>query len=161
MGNDAVCCPEFKPEKWDGKRFVWDNKRFIKGEIPTFFHIPFPPMMNKVMGRMCKLAEDSKLVDADKADTLVLFADPTPFRSEIFLSVTGEVPGAENVVLSGTYEAKVFDGPYNAVPKFIKEMDAYLNGKNLKAKRYLVHFAYCPKCLKKFGRNSMIVFAEV
>lgn len=29
------------------------------------------------------------------------------------------------------------------------------------AKKYYVHYAYCPKCEKKFGHNYMILFAEV
>jgi hypothetical protein len=33
------------------------------------------------------------------------------------MTVTKEIPGAENVQLSGTFLSKVFDGPYNAVPK--------------------------------------------
>jgi len=110
---------------------------------------------------MWKMAEDSEKTLADKGDTLVLFADPTPFKSEIYLSVAGEVPGAENVRISGTFVSKVFDGPYNAIPKFVKKMEGYLKENNRKAKKYYVHYAYCPGCAKKYGHNHMVLFAEV
>lgn len=159
--NKEECCPLFNPDKWNEKTFNWENKQFIKETIPTFFHIPFPPMIGSKITKMWKLAEDSGKTLASKEDTLVLFADPSPFKSEIYISVTGEVPGAENVKISGTFISKVFDGPYNAVPKFIKQMDEYLGARNKKAKKYYVHYAYCPGCAKKYGHNHMILFAEI
>ena len=158
---NGECCPEFHPEKWNEKTFNWDHKRFIKTSIPTLFHIPFPPMIGKRITKMMKLAEDAEKLDENKADTLVLFADPSPFRSEIFLSVTDEVPDAENAALTGTFMSQVFDGDFNAVPKFIHEMDASLDKQGKKAKNYYVHYAYCPKCAKKAGHNYMVLFAEV
>ena len=94
-------------------------------------------------------------------DVLVLFTDPHPFKSELYLSVTGTVPNANNVKISGTFLSKVFDGPYNAIPKYIKEMDGYLASKGKKSKKYYVHYAYCPKCAKESGHNYIILFAEV
>jgi len=158
--DTAICCPEFHPEKWGEKTFHWDNKSFIKETIPTFFHIPFPPMIGKKITKMIKLAEMTNMMSPDKEDMLVLFADPTPFKSEIYLSVTGNVSGATNAGLSGTFMSKVFDGGYNAIPKFIKQMNGYLAEKNIKAKKYYVHYAYCPGCAKKYGKNHMILFAE-
>lgn len=155
------CCPEFHPQQWDGKTHVWKNKAFIRETIPTFFHIPFPPMIGSAIRRMWSTAEDAGQTYADKSDTLVLFYDPSPFRSELYLSVTGPVPEHCNAVLSGTFISRVFDGPYNAVPKFIKEMDAYLDRKGKKASGYYVHYAYCPGCAKKHGHNHMILFARV
>jgi len=155
------CCPEFSKEKWDRKTFSWDQKRFIKESMPAFFHMPFPPLISKKMKKMCDLAERSEADIPDISDALVLFHDPSAFRSEIYYSVTREVEGANNTNLSGTYAARVFDGPYNAVPKYIKEMEDYLSKEDQEAKDYFVHYAYCPKCSKKFGHNYMILFARV
>jgi len=155
------CCPIFSTEKWDEKTFNWDNKPFIKASVPTFFHIPFPPMIGKQISRMNKLAEDSNKLDPNKEDILVLFADPHPFKSEIYLSVMAKVPEAKNISLTGTFMSKVFDGDYNAIPKFMKEMDIYLGSKNKKAKRYFVHYAYCPQCVQEKGHNYMVLFAEI
>ncbi|GAA4941016.1 hypothetical protein GCM10023314_12420 [Algibacter agarivorans] len=123
------CCPKFHPEKWDNKTFNWNNKPFIKASVPTFFHIPYPPMIGKQLTRMMKMAENSKMITANKEDVLVLFSDPHPFKSEILLSVNGSVHDATNTTLTGTFMSKVFDGNYNAIPKFIKEMDAHLESK--------------------------------
>ena len=155
------CCPEFHTEKWDEKTFNWNNKPFIKAAIPTLFHIPFPPMIGKKVTKMMKMAEDSNKLSENMEDVLLLFTDPTPFKSEIYLSVTGNVPNADNITISGTLMAKVFEGEYNAIPKFIKQMDAYLSKQEKIAKKYYVHYAYCPKCAKEHGHNYMVLFAEV
>ncbi|MGE5348665.1 MAG: hydrolase, partial [Actinomycetota bacterium] len=65
------------------------------------------------------------------------------------------------VTISGNFISRTFDGDYNAIPKFIRVMDQYLAESGKKAKDYYVHYAYCPKCAKKFGHNYMILFAEV
>jgi hypothetical protein len=74
--------------------------------------------------------------------------------------VASFVPQANNVTISGTFISKVFSGPYNAIPKFIKQMNEYLATQGKKAKDYYVHYAYCPKCAKKYGDNYMILFAQ-
>ena len=153
------CCPKFHSDKWDEKTFIWDHKKFIKASVPTLFHIPLPPMIGNRVTKMMKLAEDSKKLSADKEEILLLFNDPSAFKSELFLSVTDTVPNAENITLSGTFMSKVFDGAFNAVPKFIKQMDSYLAKQDKKARDYYVHYAYCPKCAKEEGHNYMVLFA--
>jgi hypothetical protein len=159
--NTKECCPEFHPEKWDNKTFNWENKAFIKETIPTFFHMPFPPTIGKKITKMMKMVEAAQKADPNKEDTLVLFRDPSAFRSEIYISVTGNVPAANNTPISGTFIAKVYAGSYNAIPKFIKQTNEYLESIGKKAKDYYIHYAYCPKCAKKFGNNYMILFAQV
>lgn len=159
--NNQECCPEFKPERWDGKSWDWENKPFIKEKIHTFFHIPFPPSIGNKITKMFSKATDAQAVSEDKSETLILFTDPTPFRSEILLSVTKQVPDSDNVGLSGKFESRVFDGGYNAIPKFMKEMDSHLAEAGKLSKKYLVHYAYCPKCAKKYGHNYLVLFAQV
>ena len=155
------CCPEFKPEKWDKKTLSWDNKKFIKDSLPTFFHMPFPPMIGKRITRMWKAVEEAGADAPNKEDTLILFRDPSAFRSEIYISVEKEVLSEKNTVISGNFVSRVFDGGYNAIPKFVKTMDKYLAETSKKAKDYYVHYAYCPKCAKKFEHNYIILFAKV
>jgi hypothetical protein len=155
------CCPKFNPLKWDEKNFVWKNKIFIKESIPTLFHIPFPPMIGSRITKMISLAEKAKKVLSKRDETLILFHDPSAFKSEIFLSVNGKIPKANNVQISGNFSSLVFIGEYGAVPKFIKQMDEYLSRKGKTAKDYYIHYAYCPKCAKKYGNNYMIIFAKV
>lgn len=118
-------------------------------------------MIGQKMTKLWKMVEGAQKADPDKENTLLLFRDPSPFKSEMYVSVTGPVPEADNVTISGTFVSKVFAGAYNAVPKFIKEMDEYLAKDGKKAKDYYIHYAYCPKCAKKFGNNYMILFAQV
>ncbi|MBP6976336.1 hypothetical protein KBB42_01965, partial [Candidatus Dojkabacteria bacterium] len=92
---------------------------------------------------------------------LILFSDPTPFKGEIYISVEKDVPNEENVNISGTFISRVFDGGYNDIPRFIKEMNEYLKEDNKVAKDYYIHYAYCPKCAVKYGHNYMIIFAKV
>ncbi len=155
------CCPTFHPEKWEEKTFNWDRKKFIRASVPTLFHIPLPPMIGKKVTKMMKLAEEAQKLSKDKEDILLLFMDPNAFKTEMRLSVIDTVPDAENTTLSGTFISKVFDGPFNAVPKFMKQMDSYLDKSGEKAKNYYVHYAYCPKCAKEKGHNYMVLFAKV
>lgn len=159
--NEQECCPKFEVERWNDKTFKWDNKHFIKESIPTFFHMPFPGTIAKKVMRLMNFAQNSKSLSEDKLESLLLFNDPTAFKSDMYLSVNKEIPGALNKTISGTFIAKVFDGPYGKVPKFIKEMNIYLESQDKKAKDYYVHYAYCPKCAKKFNHNYMVLFAQV
>ena len=155
------CCPEFHPEKWDHKTFYWDDKHFIKASVPTLLHRPFKKMLGKRITRIMQQAKASKKLESNPEDILLLFNDPSAFRSDIYLAVTDDVPDARNVELSGTFRTKVFDGPYKDIPKFFKEMDSYLSNKGEEADDYYVHYAYCPKCAEKFGHNYMVMFAEI
>jgi len=35
--QNQECCPKFEVQKWDKKTFIWENKRFIKETMSTFF----------------------------------------------------------------------------------------------------------------------------
>ena len=155
------CCPVFDVEKWDKKSFTWDKKLFIKESIPTFFHMPLVIMIDRKTKKLGALARKANANIPDIAEALLLFHDPSTFKSEIYYAVTRKVKGAHNTTLSGTFVAGVFDGPYDAVPKFIKKMNKHLSKDGIKAKDYYVHYAYCPKCAVKFGHNYMILFAKV
>lgn len=161
MMDEPGCCSRFDPERWDGKTHAWDHVPFIMATMPLLFHIPFPPLIGRKLTKMTRLATDAGMMQPNKEDTLVLFSDTSPFKSEIYLSVSGHVPGARNIEITGTMVSKVFDGPYNDIPTYIKVMDKYLSEGGLSSKRYYVHYAYCPGCAKKYGHNHMILFAAV
>lgn len=159
--ENQECCPKFNIGKWNKKTFSWHHKPFITASVPTFFHIPYPPMIAKQITRLMKMATDSQKLPKNKEDVLVLFADPHPFKTEILLSVTDKVPGAKNTTLSGTFMSEVFDGKFKMLPKFIKQMTVNLESLNKEAKTFYVHYAYCPGCAVKFGHNYMVLFAQV
>ena len=154
------CCPKFEPNRWEGKAHVWKDKLFIKETLPQFMHMPLPWMVGKMIGRMWQQARDAKAAPRLK-DFLWLAYDPSPWKGEHYIAVTKKVPGAENVKLSGTFVSRVFDGPYHAVPKWVKEMDAYLSEKKQKALKYYFYYTTCPKCAQKWGHNWVVAFARV
>jgi hypothetical protein len=160
LDESEVCCPEFDPTPWDNKKHVWKEKLFLKDAVPQLFHIPLPTMYGKVVTRMWNKVN---LYGAapDLKDFLLLAHDPSPFKSELLMAITKEVPGEEVVKLSGTYISRIFDGPYNNVPKYIKETNGYLASLKLKARKYYFYFAYCPECAKKYGHNYIVAIAEV
>jgi hypothetical protein len=67
----------------------------------------------------------------------------------------------ENVTLSGTFIAGAFDGLHNAVPKRIKEMDVFMTEQNKKAQKYYFYYTTHPKCVKKYGYNYVVMFAQI
>jgi hypothetical protein len=97
----------------------------------------------------------------DTRDFIMLATESSPWKGELYIHVTKEVPNAENVKLSGTYFTKVFDGPYNAVPKWIREMNQYIGQKGKTVKKYYFYYTTCPKCAKIYGHNYVVAFAEV
>lgn len=159
--QNQECCPQFEIEKWNKKTFNWENKLFIKETIPTFFHIPFPPIIGKKVMKMHDLAKKGDATIPDKTEALILFRDPSAFKSEIYYAVTKNVEGANNTAISGSFVGMVFDGPYNNIPDYIKEMEKYLSEMKQLAKDYYVHYAYCRKCAKERGHNYIILFALV
>lgn len=154
------CCPEFDPKPWDYATHNWVDKPFIKDCIKQFFHMPLPSQYAKVLGRMWKKAQDAGAAPEMK-DFLLLAYDPSPWKSELYMTVTKEVPDAENIKFTGTFITKVFDGPYNNIPKYLNEFRRYLVLKDLTAKKYYFYYTYCPKCAKKYGHNYIVAFAEI
>lgn len=152
------CCPLIKPSQWNGKKHVWKNKLFMMDKVVQFMHMPLN--MKQVVSRMWKRIMEANAAPLNK-DFLMLAYDPSPWTSEIYMNITKNVPDGNMIKLSGTYITKVFDGPFNAVPKWIKEMDAYLEKRKMKVIKYYFYFTMCPKCIKEKGHNYCIVFAQV
>jgi hypothetical protein len=158
--SETRCCPKYDPAPWQEKEITWQDKLFIRDTVPQFMHIPLPGSMGKTVSRMWKKIDESG-ARPDNKDFIMLATETSPWRGVLLMNVTKEVPGAENVRLSGTYLTRVFDGPYNAVPKWIKEMEGYAAGKNKKIKDYYFYYTTCPKCARKYGHNYTVAFAQV
>lgn len=158
--QEKECCPKFDPTPWNELTLEWKDKLFIKKTIPTFLHMPIPGMFGSMVRTAWKQIEAANAKPETK-DFLWLCYDPTAWKSENYFHVTKEVPGVENVRLSGTFMTKVFEGPYSAVPTWIKEMEAYIASKGKKVQKLYFYYTTCPKCAKKYGKNYVVVFAQV
>ena len=133
--KSGQCCPKFNPKLWEDKTHLWQNKLFVKDSLPQLFHMPLPFMIGRMIHRQWQNAQNAG-ANPEIKDFLWLAYDPSPWKSEHFIAVTKEVPRANNVKLSGTFISKVFDGPFNAVPKWLKELEAFLEKKGKKPKGY-------------------------
>jgi hypothetical protein len=156
--NKDICCPVFEPDRYHNKRFIWKDKLFLKDEVFQIMHIPVN--MGRVVARMFKKIENSN-ASPDPKDFLMLCYDPSQWKSEVYMTVTKAIPGDNMAKLSGKFVSRVYDGPYNAVPNWIQDMDRYLLEKGEAAKKYYFHYAYCPKCSKKYGHNYCVAFVEL
>ena len=159
MNSDKdICCYPLDISLWDEKTHVWKDKLFLQDEVKQILHIPVN--MSSVVNRMFAKIEKADAMPEVK-DFLMLAYDPSPWKSEIYMTVTKGVPNGKMAKLSGTFISKVYDGPYNHVPKWIKDMEKYLADPDQKALKYYFHYAYCPKCVKKYGHNYCVAFAQI
>jgi hypothetical protein len=158
--NRTQCCPKFEPEPWQEKEFIWKDKLFIKDTMPQFMHMPLPGTFGKAVATMWKKIEDAG-ASPDIKDFIMLATESSPWRGEVYINATKDVPNANNIRLSGTFLTKVFDGPYNAVPKWIKDMAAFVASRGKTVKKYYFYYTTCPKCAKIYGHNYVVAFAEV
>ena len=122
--------------------------------------MPIPGLYGRAINRLWSDAKKNDIAP-DEKDFLLLAYDPSPWRSELYLSVTKEMKGLNVVRLSGRFISKVFDGPYADAPKYMKELDDYAQGQKKKLGRYYFYHTTCPKCAKKYGHNYIVVFGEV
>ncbi len=158
MPDNDVCCAVFDPTPWDGVTHDWREKLFFTDDVRALLHVPID--MGSVVTRMMSQILDAQAMP-DPKEFLILLHDSSPWKSEILMTVTKDVPGGSMTKLSGTFFAKVFDGPYQDAPKWIKATNALLASRGRKAISYYFHYAYCPKCSKKYGHNYCVVFAQL
>lgn len=160
QGADKICCPLFQPQKWNDVQHMWNGKHFLVETIPEIFHVPLPGTYPKAIQRMWKRAQDAGVAPKPN-EFLLLTQDPTAFKSELYMSVTGEVPGGTNVKFTGTFYSKVFEGRYSDIRKFIHQMEQSLDANRMFAKKHYIYFPYCPKCARKYGHNYIVVVSEL
>lgn len=152
----APCCQRFNPTPWEGREYVLDWEHFLKVPVLCFLHIPL-----RIGSMMKKTLERIHNYDVEKAPYLVLTEDVSPWKSEYYFQVEKEIFGYENVTLSGTFLTKVFEGPYKNVPLWMKEMEEWVAKQGKRAKKTYAWYTTCPKCAKSFGKNYVVLFAQV
>ncbi|MDQ1256679.1 MAG: hypothetical protein QG656_1278 [Candidatus Hydrogenedentes bacterium] len=154
--KEDVCCPRFVPESWDDKELLWQDRRFVKDRVTSVLHIPLN--FGKVMERNMRVVEAA---DALPANRLVLADENSLWGADVYIEVTKDVPGAQMAHISGTFLSKVFEGPYKNVPKWIREMKAHVQDKGKTLRKLYIYYTTCPKCAKKYGKNYVVVLAQV
>ncbi len=153
---NEICCPKFDPQPWDRKEVVWNNKKFVKDRVRCLFHIPlnFGAVMRRNMARI-------EASQAKSEQGLVLAEDNSLWGADVYIHVDGDVPDSRMTTLSGTFMSKVYEGPYKDVGRWIKDMQQYVRDSGKHVKRLLTFYTTCPKCAKKYGRNYVVLLAEI
>ena len=150
------CCPKFNPEPWQEKEFAWKDKKFIKDQVLTAFHIPLN--FGQVIKRMVAKTEAA---GADTSESLCLSEHLSKWKMDLYLAVDKEVAGAENVTLSGKYLSKVYEGDFKDTGKWCKDFEEFAKSRGKEIKKWYMWYTTCPKCAKKYGKNYTVIIAEV
>jgi hypothetical protein len=153
---DEECCPEFDPAPWDGKTLVWENKRFIRDHVRTFLYMPLN--FAGVITRMNALVEKA---GSSIPDNLLLADHTSRWNMDLYLAVDREIPGADNVTLSGKFLVKVYEGPYSDTEKWTVAFRDYARKQGMNIKKWFMWYTTCPKCAKKYGKNYVAIVADV
>ncbi|MEW6723120.1 MAG: hydrolase [Candidatus Micrarchaeota archaeon] len=153
---ETGCCKRFEPAKWDGKELVWKNRLFLRDHVTSVFHIPIN--MDKVIVKNMDMITKAGALDDEQ---LMLSDEKSMWGSDIFIAVTKEVPGAKMERISGTFLTKVFEGPYQDMGKWVREMGRHVESKGKKQKQLYFYYTMCPACAKAYGQNFTVLVAQV
>jgi len=154
--QQAECCPKFDPTPWDGRIFEWENKKFIKDKVCTFFYIPLN--FGAVMARSVKKIEEA---GTKMAEGMVLAEHTSKWNMDVFLAVDKEIPGAENAVLSGKFLSKVYEGDFKDTGKWSKDFEKYAKDNGHVLEKTYMWYTTCPKCAKKWGKNYVVIIGKI
>jgi len=150
------CCPPFDPTPWDDKIFTWDNKRFIKDKVCTLFFMPLN--FGRVMKRLNVRVENAA---AQIPDWLCLSDHSSKWNMDLYLAVDKEIPGTANVLLSGTFYSRVYEGKFNNTGKWCADFEIKAKEKNLKIEKWYMWYTTCPKCAKVYGKNYVVIIVKI
>ncbi|MFA6065308.1 MAG: hydrolase [archaeon] len=151
-----VCCPKFNPKPWNEKILVWKNKKFVKGKVFTFFYMPLN-FGGVITNLMKKIGESG----AKCLNNMGLSYHTSKWGMDLYLAVDKKVTGLENVTLSGKFASKVYEGPFEDTGKWGADFETYLKKKKLSMKKMFMWYTTCPKCAKKYGKNYVVIIAEL
>lgn len=150
------CCDPFNPEPWEDKKIVWKDKKFVFDHVTSFLHIPLN------LGK--KIIKNMALIEKAQAKSpyqLMLTDEKSMWGSDIYIDVAKNVPGAQMSTLSGTFLTKVFEGPYQNAGKWAQEMSTYVKNKGKVLKKLYFSYTTCPNCAKAYGKNYVVLFAQI
>lgn len=150
------CCPKFDPQPWNDRVLVWDKKLFLQERVRSFLHVPlnFGSVMKRSMACI-------KTAGAMPDEMIVLSDENSLWGADVFIAVSKDVPGARMATLSGTYLTNVFEGPFRNMRNWIAAMKSFVSGKGKNLQKLYFFYTTCPKCAKKYGKNYVVILAQV
>ena len=150
------CCPKFNPKPWDGKLHTWKAKKFVKDKVFCLFYVPLN--FGGVITRLMKKMDEA---GAKSMDWMGLSDHTSPFNMDLYVAVDKQVPGCNNVTMSGKYLTKAYEGDFKETGKWCKSFDKYTKKKGKKYSKMYMWYTTCPKCAKKWGKNYVVIVAKV
>ncbi len=154
--KESECCPPFDPVPWDGQIVEWKEKKFIREKVCTFLHIPlnFGSVMRKVSAK----AEAAGVAFPDQ----IGLSDHTSlWNMDIYIDVDKQLPGADNVLLSGKFFCKVYEGSFSDTGKWSKDYEEVVQSKGLTYDKMYTWYTTCPRCAKKYGKNYTVILGRL
>lgn len=151
------CCPKFDPVGWDGLRFQFQDKPFVRATTRSLLHVPIN--MGAVFSRVQKNIEAAGARNENA--NLVMSRDLSPSEAEHLFAVSGDVPGEDMVRLSGDFITRVFEGPYRHAGEWVHEMEVAAEASGHTARRIYMFYTTCPKCARAYGKNYVVGLAEI
>jgi hypothetical protein len=152
----AECCPQFNPAPWDGKQITWSQRKFIKDRVTSFFHIPLN--YGAVMARNLAAIEEAGALAKPR---LILTDENSLWGADVYFEVVREVPSRNLAFISGTFLSKVFEGPFSNVKRWVSEMSEYAKTQGKAVEKLYFFYTTCPKCAKKYGKNHVVLLAQI
>lgn len=128
----------------------------MKGRVRSFYHIPLN--FGSVLKKNVSLIESA---GALPEEMLVLSDENSLWGADMYIAVTKDVSQAKMARLSGTFLTKVFEGPFKQIPIWIEEMKRYVTSKGREWKHLYFLYKTCPGCAKKYGKNYVVLLAQV
>ena len=150
------CCTRFDPKPWDEATLTWEGKRFVKDRVVSFLHIPLN--YGAVMTRTLAVIEAA---GAHSENRIVLTDENSLWGADVYLEVTKDISSASMATISGTFLSKVFEGPYRNMRTWIEAMKVFVQGKGKGLQKMYFFYTTCPKCAVKYGKNYIVILAQV
>ena len=154
--SETGCCPRFNPKLWQEQKITWQDKLFVKDRVTSIFHIPIN--FGKVMIRNM---EKITAADALAAEPVLLSDENSLWGADIYIAVEKDVPDSQMQKISGTYLTKVFEGHYKNTGKWCTEMKEYVKNKGEQFSKMYFFYTTCPKCAKAYGKNYVVLLAQL
>jgi hypothetical protein len=98
---------------------------------------------------------------ANADEAVILSDESSPWGANVYIAIAKDIPGARTATLSGTFLAKVFEGPYRNMRSWISEMESFVKSNGKATKKRYFFYTTCPKCAKTYGKNYIVILAQL
>jgi Bacterial hydrolase len=83
------------------------------------------------------------------------------WNMDLYLAVDKKIPDSENITLSGKFLSKVYEGLFQDTGKWCKDFEQLALSKGLTISKWYMWYTTCPKYAKKYGKNYVVIVAQV